>query len=162
MPKVLSLSLSVLCPPPRNCSDYDLCQSCEVSSQTVHPRTHVFLKIKTPLHTKTDQPLLRSMLYQQEGPRDMAAVERSEKASEKIRRHHHHHHHHPKSHHHDPMMGGFVSRSREQLREEMKQRRKVDKKRPQPDHVSSSKPRGKAEGTLTEKDKACSQKGHGK
>ena len=152
----------------RNCPDYDLCQSCEGSSQIVHPRSHVFLKIKTPVHNKLDQPgvpLLRGLLYQQEGPKDMAALERSEKSSEKVRRHHHHHH--PKSHHQqkpEVSAGGFVSRSREQLREEMKQRRKLDKKRPQPDHVhvSSSRPRVKPEPSLTEKDKACPQKGHGK
>ncbi len=31
-----------------NCADYDLCEWCEPGSDAVHPKDHVFLKIKIP------------------------------------------------------------------------------------------------------------------
>ncbi len=31
-----------------NCADYDLCEWCEPNSGSIHPRDHLFLKIKIP------------------------------------------------------------------------------------------------------------------
>ena len=141
----------------RNCPDYDLCEACEASSHTIHPRTHVFLKIKTPVLIGSNKSLLEATLYQLSyAP---AVGEKAQKAGDvqasggEHKKHHRHHHHQPRS---DPMAGGYVSRSREELRHEVKQRRKLEKKRASPPEERSKVER-------TEKEKLHRHKGgHGR
>lgn len=135
-----------------------------MSSQTTHPRTHVFLKLKTPVRIQANRPLLESILYQpsQTGPELVGEkAPRSgdfQKGGE--HRRHHHHHHSPKPHHQqksDPMTGGYVSRSREELRQEVKQRRKLEKKR-----ASPPEERSKVEGTCGKEKEQKQNGGHGR
>nr|POE86961.1 calcineurin b-like protein 5 [Quercus suber] len=49
-----------------NCPDFDLCSSCE--AQTVHPKTHVFVKIKIPLPVMS-QPAKQHPLWYPGDPR---------------------------------------------------------------------------------------------
>ena len=114
----------------RNCPNYDLCEYCEPSSGFVHPSNHVFLKIKIPVNViYTSDPLLPELLYKQKHAlrvtmdttkdADRVRVKHEKKDN---RPHHRGHSHHSKS-------GGYVTRSRDQLREEIKDRRKQEKKK---------------------------------
>lgn len=55
--------------PSSNCSDYDLCENCEQFSEFLHEETHVFLKIKKPVHYAgvnkkgKFKPLLKKNIY---------------------------------------------------------------------------------------------------
>ena len=48
-----------------NCTDYDLCESCE--AKTTHDPSHVFIQIRTPLpdvYADLHAPLLSEKIYQ--------------------------------------------------------------------------------------------------
>ncbi|KAL1305245.1 hypothetical protein AAFC00_002160 [Neodothiora populina] len=46
-----------------NCPDYDLCSNCESQSPGVHPRTHVFAKIKIPIATLAQPHEVHDLWY---------------------------------------------------------------------------------------------------
>ena len=46
-----------------NCPDYDLCSACESQSPSVHPRTHVFAKIKIPISTLAQPHQVHDLWY---------------------------------------------------------------------------------------------------
>lgn len=59
-------------------------------------------------------------------------AERQQRVQKDRQRERHHRHHHPHHHHHLAMSGGYVTRSRDKLREELqatKQRKKEEKKK---------------------------------
>jgi hypothetical protein len=46
-----------------NCADYDLCESCEKSSESLHDPTHCFIKIKQPVNFVSQTPLANRNIY---------------------------------------------------------------------------------------------------
>lgn len=46
-----------------NCPDYDLCSNCEAQTPNVHPRTHVFAKIKIPISTLAQPHQVHDLWY---------------------------------------------------------------------------------------------------
>lgn len=132
--------------------------------------THTFLKLKTPIcNHVTSKPLLVVNLYEphQELLVEWAAKEKRRSSPDKIKRHHHHQrceHRHQRSS--DPMTGGYVTRSKEQLREEMKQKKRLERKRDDGmpklvtklEGLSVSEKKGEGPG----KEAAPTPRGHGK
>eukprot|EP00731_Ephydatia_muelleri_P019955 Em0012g780a len=87
-----------------NCVNYDLCESCEARSQEVHCPSHVFLKVKTPTpYSHLSKPLLRRNLYHltQEGGEEETGSSGQD----------------------DGTHTECVQKTREELKEELKQRK---------------------------------------
>ena len=168
-----SSPLPSLSPSPSNCPDYDLCEKCEPLSSSVHTPSHVFLKLKNPISVHaTSKPLLDVDLYQPQVAitLEWADTEKEKRTCgpEKLKRHHHHHHHHQRCERERTsaaaMSGGYMSRSKEQIRQEMKQKRKLEKKRLSGGETSPKVTLPavtKMEGSAS-KEASPSQRGHGK
>lgn len=57
-----------------NCPDYDLCSNCEAQSPSVHPRTHVFAKIKIPISTLAQPHGVHDLWYPGDSLRSWPAL----------------------------------------------------------------------------------------